>query len=184
MIVRACVLSLAIALPAFADDALWEVVRSEPNIVVFIRHTQSSGGKPLRWDESGQCEGESMLTPEAREHARRIGEAFASRGIKPVVISSPMCRCRDTATIAFGSPPVMDPALREVASADGERLQAYEKKARELIATRRGAVPIVFVNHIPNIDRFTMELVENGELIVGRATASGDVEVLGRMRVP
>src|SRR5216684_1656465 len=96
-----------------------------------------AGGNPLTWDESGSCTGESMLTVEGKAHARKIGEAFVQHGIKPSVISSPMCRCRDTARIAFGEALVTDAALREVASADSERTNAFERKAQSLIATRR-----------------------------------------------
>src|SRR5690349_1062671 len=105
------------ALQALAnDDALWKRLKSEGSLVVLMRHAQPGGGNPLLWDESGNCAGESMLTDDGKAHARRIGEAFASRGIRPSVISSPMCRCRDTARIAFGDALVTDGALREVAS--------------------------------------------------------------------
>jgi hypothetical protein len=40
------------------------------------------------------------------------------------------------------------------------------------------------VSHRPNIDLLTMELVDEGELLVGRANAHGEIEVLGRIRVP
>ncbi len=177
------VLLFALAAPAMADDALWARLKTEPNLVVLMRHAQPRGGNPLTWDESGGCKGESMLTVEGKSHARRIGDAFASRGIVPRVISSPMCRCRDTATIAFGESPVLDGDLREVASADARRAKEFERKAGSLIARHRGAVPVVFVSHRPNIDLLSMELVEEGELLVGRANEKGDIDVLGRIKV-
>src|SRR5258705_13703657 len=170
-------------LQALANDALWEKLKTEANLVVLIRHTQSAGGDPLFWDESGNCKGESMLTVEGKAHARRIGESFAEHGIKPTVISSPMCRCRDTARIAFGETFVTDAALREVASADSERTNAFERKAQSLIATRRGSSPVVFVSHRPNIDLLSLELIGEGELLVGRANAKGELDVLGKIQV-
>ena len=104
-----------------ANDLLWQKLKTEADLVVLMRHTRSAGGNPLTWDESGSCKGESMLTVEGKAHARMIGEAFAKHGIKPSVISSPMCRCRDTARIAFGEALVTDAALREIATADRER---------------------------------------------------------------
>ncbi len=169
---------------AWADDALWHKLKTEPNLVVFMRHTEPAGGNPLAWDESGNCSGESMLTAEGKVHAKRIGEAFSGRGIKPVVISSPMCRCRDTATIAFTGKPVSDGELREVATADAARMKSFERKAQELISLRRGALPVVFVSHRPNIDQLTMELIDSGDLLVGRSSANGEIEVLGRMKIP
>ena len=52
----------AFAHQAVADDALWKKLETESNLVVLMRHTQPAGGNPLTWDESGSCQGESMLT--------------------------------------------------------------------------------------------------------------------------
>jgi phosphohistidine phosphatase SixA len=170
--------------PAWGDDMLWKKLETEPDLVVLMRHTQPAGGNPLAWDESGNCKGEAMLTAGGKEHAKRIGEAFAAHGVKPRVISSPMCRCRDTARIAFGDSLITDESLREVASADSDRVKRFERKAQSLIASHRGPVPVVLVNHRPNIDRLTMELIDEGELLVGRANANGEIDVLGKIKVP
>ena len=172
-----------LALQAGADDLLWEKLRTEANLVVLMRHTQPAGGNPLTWDESGTCEGESMLTAAGKAHAQKIGEEFAKRGLKPTVISSPMCRCRDTARIAFGDAVVTDAALREIATADAERSNAFERKAQSLIGSHRGSSPVVFVSHRPNIDLLSLELIGEGELLVGRANAKGAIDVLGKIAV-
>jgi phosphohistidine phosphatase SixA len=166
-----------------ANELLWQKLRTEADLVVLMRHTQPTGGNPLTWDESGRCEGESMLTVEGKEHARKIGEAFADHGIKASVISSPMCRCRDTARIAFGEAVVTDAALREIATADRERTRAFERKAQSLIAGKRGSSPVVFVSHRPNIDLLSMELVGEGELVVARANENGELTVLGKIQI-
>src|SRR5712664_2962081 len=112
---------LGLAASAYANELLWVRIKMESNIVVLTRHMQSAGGKPLVWDESGGCEGEARLTPEGRTDARVLGHLFSAQSIKAFAISSPMCRCRDTATIAFGDA-LVDPDLREIASADTARL--------------------------------------------------------------
>jgi phosphohistidine phosphatase SixA len=182
--IAAIVLSAALATPAWADEALWQELAKGRNLVVLMRHTEPSGGDPLAWDESGRCAGESMLTSAGRAHAKRIGEAFSRRAIKLTVISSPMCRCRDTAQIAFGRAPLTDGNLREVATADANRMMDFERKAQAMIAAERGAVPVVFVSHRPNIDRLTMELIESGELLIGRASSTGEINVLGKIKIP
>lgn len=168
---------------ACADGWLWARIAAEPNIVVLTRHMQSIGGKPLVWDETGGCQGEARLTAEGRTDSRKLGELFSARSIKPFVISSPMCRCRETATIAFGEA-LVDADLREIASADTSRLRAFDRKATSLLLEHRGRTPIVFVSHRPNIELLTLELVEEGELVVGKVADSGEVEVLGKMRLP
>ena len=55
---------------------------------------------------------------------------------------------------------------------------AYEA----LIASRRGASPVIFVHHRPNIDLLSMELISEGEPIVARSNANGElVVVLGKI---
>ena len=167
---------------AHADEALWLRVAEEPNIVVLTRHMESAGSNPLAGDPSGRCEGEHRLTAKGRADAHKLGRLFAQRSIKPVVITSPMCRCKETADIAFGDSRA-DADLRETASSNAERMRAFERKAAKLLLQHRGKNPVVFVSHRPNIDALTMELVDDGDLLVGRIAADGQVEVLGKMRL-
>ena len=96
-----------------------------------------------------------------------------------------MCRCLETTRIAFGEPVITDAVLREIASADPERTNAFERKAQSLIRQAdRGSSPVVFVSHRPNIDLLSLELIGEGELLVGRANASGEIDVLGKIDVP
>jgi phosphohistidine phosphatase SixA len=176
-------LALVLSAAAHADDALWKRLATEENLVVLMRHANASGGRPLAWDPTGQCLGEMALSAKGRQEAKRLGEAFAARGIAPVVITSPMCRCRETATIAFGDRYETDPLLREIASADASRTSAFEAKAQSMISAARGRKPVVFVSHRPNIDVLSLELVDEGELLVARANGKGEVDVLGRMRI-
>jgi len=176
----------AIAFSSVADELLWDKLRQEANMVVLMRNTESSGNQDgagmLVWDASGRCEGESTLTTEGRSQARKIGLSFAKRGIRPMVISSPMCRCTETAQLAFGQY-LTDPDLRQRPVSDPTGQETFQGRAEALLKQHRGEVPIVFVNHRPNIDSLTMELLGIGELLVGAISADGEVEVLGRIRV-
>ncbi len=174
---------LSVPLHAWASDALWKRLQTEPDLVVVMRHERAGTGNPQTWDSSGQCQGERLLTEAGRAAARRLGEQFRMRQITPVVISSPMCRTRDTAILAFGSA-VTDPELREIGSADPSQKKAFLEKAKQLLQKHRGAKPVVLVSHRPNIDALTFELVSPGELLIGKIGASGEIEVLGRIKPP
>ena len=177
---------LALAFSSVADDLLWDKLRQEANMVVLMRNTDSSGNRDgagmLVWDASGRCEGESTLTREGRSRARKIGSSFAQRGIRPKVISSPMCRCSETAQLAFGHY-LTDPDLRQRPVSDPIGQETFQDRAEALLKQHRGEVPVVFVNHRPNIDSLTMELLGDGELLVGVISEDGEIEVLGRIRV-
>jgi broad specificity phosphatase PhoE len=174
------------SLAAFADESLWEQLQSDPNMVVLMRNAESSGNKDganmLVWDSAGKCSGESTLTVVGREQAKAIGAAFAERGVNPIVISSPMCRCKETARIAFGEY-LTDPGLRQRPTADNEGQEVFQATASALLRRHRGKLPIVFVNHRPNINAMTMELIQIGELLVGAVTEDGQIEVLGKIRL-
>ena len=76
-----------------------------------------------------------------------------------------------------------DPDLRQGSASDPAGLKAFQARARELLRQHRGQTPIVFVNHRPNIDALTMELLGIGDLLVGRISEDGEVEVFGTIQV-
>jgi len=180
------IILLFLSFGALADESLWQKVKQDPNIVVFMRNAESSGNRDgtnmLEWDSSGKCIGESTLTAVGKAQAKRVGEAFEKRGIKPLVISSPMCRCKETAQIAFGEF-LTDPGLRQRPAVDTKGQEVFQEVASEMLIKYRGKSLVVFVNHRPNIDALTMELINIGELLVGIIDENGEIEVLGKIRL-
>jgi len=171
---------------ATADESLWRMLKQDPNMIVLMRNSESSGNRDganmLNWDASGECKGESTLTDDGKAHARKIGAAFSKHGIRPKAISSPMCRCTETAEIAFGEY-LTAPELRQKPSEDTQGQDAFQAKAGELLGIHRGSTPIAFVNHRPNIDSLTLELIDIGDLLIGVVAESGEIEVVGKIRV-
>lgn len=171
---------------AFAEETLWNKLQSEPGMIVLMRNTQSSGNldgaNMLAWDASGQCKGESTLTSSGKAHAQKIGAAFASHGIKPVVISSPMCRCTETAQIAFKDY-ITHPDLRQRSDEDLNEQDDFQAITTRLLTKHRGKTPIVFINHRPNIDALTLELLDIGDLLIGSITETGEITVVGKIMI-
>ena len=169
---------------ASADDQLWSTFKTEKNLVVLMRHMHARGGNPLTWDETGNCDGESELTNRGRAHARRVGEAFKAHVIKiGAILSSPMCRCRQTVEEAFGGEFFTDPVLREIASANDDGRRLFEERARKLIAKYRGDAPVVFVSHRPNIDLLAVELIKIEEMLVAKSDENGELEIVGKLNI-
>src|SRR5882672_4655484 len=100
------VLALAFAaasLPAFANEQLWSLLKGD-GLVVLMRHTITTPGvgdpPGMKVDD---CSTQRNLTEEGRRHAKLIGEAWRAHGAQvSKVMSSPMCRCLETARLAFG----------------------------------------------------------------------------------
>lgn len=88
----------------FADDAAVVRALKSGGYVIVIRHTKTD---PAQNDASpgdfSDCASQRNLTEEGRADAAAMGKAFESLKI-PVadVLSSPFCRCKETAQLAFG----------------------------------------------------------------------------------
>lgn len=149
--------------------------------VIFFRHGKT---EMLAKDQDGgawpDCSWQRNLSPMGREAAREMGEAFRLLEI-PVgeVLSSPYCRCMDTAQLAFGRVEAV-PALAPSASGSpGSGMRAAGQALRELLA--RDVPPgtnTVVVAHIFNALGALGRIPEEGEAFVIRRNAAGDPEIV------
>ena len=91
-----------------------------PGSVVVLRHSFAPGGFDPPDARLDDCSTQRNLDERGRAQARRIGDAFRQNGVAVgAVLSSPRCRCLDTARLAFGQAQPWDPlqgALNDTAS--------------------------------------------------------------------
>lgn len=170
---------------SIAQQDLWKVVRERPNIVIVMRHTEVGRGNGTTFDPTGQCQGELMLTSKGRAEATEIGKAFVAQGLGPDrlhVVSSAMCRNRDTAMLAFGKAE-LDPALREFFSGGGGRMNEALDAAEAAVRRLRGPRPVVVLTHLPNIDAMTGEQPDHNQAVVAESDAKGQLTTLGVLRL-
>lgn len=185
----AWLLALVITLwnsPAAAADGdqLWGLLRGGGHVVL-IRHaiTTPGVGDPagFRLDD---CATQRNLTDEGRAHARRLGEAFRTRGI-PVdrVLSSPWCRCLETARLAFNGSPEVSTPLSNVFG----RPEARDGQVRQL-QPLLGAPPargnLVMVSHGSTIQAVTGINPATAEMVIVTPQGGGRFAVAGRLSVP
>jgi phosphohistidine phosphatase SixA len=170
---------------AMAQQDLWRVVRERPNIVIVMRHTETGRGSGTAFDASGQCAGELMLTARGRRDAEAIGKVFAAQGLGPErlnVVSSAMCRNRDTAMLAFGKAE-LDPALRESFSGAAGRMNEMMDAAEAHVRRLRGAKPLILLTHLPNIDALTGEQPDHHHAVVTESDEKGQLTTLGLLEL-
>src|SRR5437660_4455644 len=99
-VVAAVVCAVSVS-PAQAES-VWDALRA-PGSVVVIRHSYAPGGFDPPDARLEDCSTQRNLDENGRAQARRIGEAFRKNAIAVgKVLSSPRCRCLDTARLAFG----------------------------------------------------------------------------------
>ena len=182
--VRIAALLLAlIVFPAVASDELWDLLRGGGQVVL-IRHplTDPGFGDPQGF-RLEDCSTQRNLSEEGREHAKRIGEAFRLHRV-PVdrVISSPWCRCVETASLAFGSVE-LSTALANLFG----RSESRQKQVAELTAMASAPRPggnLVLITHGSTILALTRIPVNMGEIMVLTPQGEGRFALAGRFNVP
>jgi broad specificity phosphatase PhoE len=171
--------ALLAASPAPADEKLWQLLKGGGQVVL-IRHTittPGAGDPPgMRLDD---CSTQRNLTDEGRRHARRIGDKWRARGI-PIerVVSSPWCRCLETARLAFGREPEVSDALSNLFGRPENREQQVGQ-LRNLISSQSGRGNLVLVTHGSTIAALTRISPGTGEMVI-----MSQGQVAGRLSVP
>ena len=176
-------LLLSISAPVRADPVA-DALRAG-GVAVLIRHATAPGTNDPEGFKIGDCTTQRNLSEEGREEARRIGVNLKSIGLVPgEVLTSQWCRCRDTASLAFGT--ARDwPALNSfVSTREKESAQVAEVSAR-IARIRPGDKPIVLVTHQVVITAISGAFPQSGEAVIVAPTHKVGKEtltIIGRIR--
>ncbi|MDF2464481.1 MAG: histidine phosphatase family protein [Ramlibacter sp.] len=183
-IAAALLLAMSAISAARADESLWSLLKGGGQVVL-MRHALTTPGVG---DPEGMrladCATQRNLSDEGRAHARVVGEAFRARAI-PVaqVLSSPWCRCLETARLAFGTEPQASPALGNLfGRADPQGRQIGQM--RTLVSRRPSGGNLVLVSHGSTILALTGVSPATGEMVVVTPQGDGKFVVAGRLEVP
>ena len=148
-VVAACALALSLLAPPglAADDSKGWTALLEGGHVALIRHGHAPpgyGGDPPGF-KIDDCKTQRNLDELGRQQARALGDAFRSRGVRVErVLSSPWCRCLETARLmAVGSVESTWALVPDTAPFARVRLT----ELKELVSTWRGSGTLVLVTH-------------------------------------
>ncbi len=161
-----------------ADDKLWETLRLGGQVVL-VRHaiTDPGVGDPpgMRLED---CATQRNLSDEGRAHARRIGEALRKRQI-PIgrVLSSPWCRCLETAKLAFGRAEASEPLSNLFGR--HEKREAQVRGMRQLIKAEQAN--LILVSHGSTISALTGISPGTGEMVILTPKGQGSFSLRGRI---
>jgi phosphohistidine phosphatase SixA len=181
-VLAVALLLLAVRPAAAADETTWKLLAGGGQAVL-IRHaitTPGVGDPPgMRLAE---CSTQRNLTDEGRAHARRVGEAFRARKI-PVdrVMSSPWCRCLETARLAF-SPPEVWTALGNLFDRPQNRAEQVAQMQAFIGGLRRSG-NVVLVSHGSTISALTGINPDPAEMVVLTPQGGTRFTVAGRLAV-
>ena len=174
---------LLLVLPsgATADERLWTLLKGGGHVVL-IRHgltTPGVGDPPeFRLDD---CRTQRNLIDEGRRESQQVGEAFRARKI-PVarVLSSPWCRCVETARLAFGGSETWPPLSNLFGRSENREEQVRQMRARVSEAPQGGN--LVLVTHGSTIAALTGINPDTAEMVVVTPQGGGRFAVAGRIR--
>lgn len=166
-----------------ASEPLWALLKGGGQVIL-VRHTITTAGAGdppgMRLDD---CSTQRNLTDEGRRHARQIGAAFRARGIAvDRVLSSPWCRCLETARLAFGKAEVSPPLGNLFGRLENRDQQVREMQA--LVGAPPGKANLVLVSHGSTILALTGISPDTGEMVIVTPQGAGGFAVAGRLQVP
>lgn len=167
---------------ARADDAAnaWKALRAG-GYVALMRHADAPGGfgdpPGFRVDD---CATQRNLSPRGRADAEKIGARLKSEGVAfEKILSSPWCRCIDTARLLNIGPVATEATFGNVVVLRDQR-DSLTAGARALIGKWTGQGNLLVATHGANIQALTGVSPASGEIVVVRG-GSGGAEPVGRL---
>ena len=172
----------AVAPPVRADEAVWPLLQAGGHVVL-LRHavTDPGVGDPPAF-QLGNCSTQRNLSEQGRGDARRLGEALRQRRV-PVakVLSSPWCRCLETARLVFGQEAEVQPALGNLFGRP-EREAAQVAELRRLASRPVAGGNLFLVTHGSTTYALTGVSPGTGEMVILKPQQDG-FRVAGRLAV-
>ncbi len=181
--VRLFTLLVALAWSPFAladEAALWALLQKGGQVVL-IRHalTTAGVGDPPGM-ALGDCTTQRNLNDEGRAQARQLGAALRARGVAVGrLLSSPWCRCVETARLAFGQTPELVTALGNLFDRP-QRVAGQVAELEPLLSQPPVVGNTVLVSHGSTIQALTGISPATTEMVVLTPQGSG-FTVAGRL---
>lgn len=186
---RIAVIFLAVLLAHFGaiqsvganEAAAWRALRDGGHVAL-MRHADAPGGAG---DPPGfkleDCATQRNLSAKGRTDAAAIGARLKAEKIAiETLLSSPWCRCVDTARLMDLGPVTVEPAFSNIVVLT-ERRAAIIEAGRTLIGGWTGQGTLLVVTHGANISALTGTAPASGEIVVVRIGAGGAIEPVGRI---
>lgn len=166
-----------------ADPALARAMK-RGGLVLVVRHAATNLSMP---DQDrvvlSDCRTQRNLNAQGREDARTIGRGARRLRLRiENVLSSPFCRTRETARLAFGRFRISQALLNTIDARHDARWRRQIRTARRLLGTKPApGMLTVLVTHGSVVGDTTGQTLEEGETLVFRPLGSSRFRLLGRI---
>jgi phosphohistidine phosphatase SixA len=166
-----------------ADPALARAMK-RGGLVLVVRHAATNLSMP---DQDrvvlSDCRTQRNLNAQGREDARTIGRGARRLKLRiGNVLSSPFCRTRETARLAFGRFRISQALLNTIDAKHDASWRRQIRAARRLLGTKPApGMLTVLVTHGSVVGDTTGQTLDEGETLVFRPLGSSRFRLLGRM---
>ncbi len=170
--------------PARADEtAAWAALHLGGHVAL-MRHTDAPGGfgdpPGFRLDD---CATQRNLSEKGRDDAKAAGAKLKAERITiGKLLSSPWCRCIDTARLMDLGPMEIAPTFSNVVVLRDQRATLTEG-ARAVIGGWKGPGTLLVVTHGANIQALIGYNPASGETVVVAAGPDGAIREVGRIPI-
>jgi phosphohistidine phosphatase SixA len=149
-----------------SDATAFARLVAQGGCAVLIRHAQTESGigdpPGYRLDN---CSSQRQLSAAGQAQSERMGQWFAARQLKPsAVLSSQWCRCKDTASLAFGM--VTEWTALNSTFDQSAKQPAQTSQLRERLRQIKPGQFEVWLTHQVNMTALTREYPAMGEAFV------------------
>jgi phosphohistidine phosphatase SixA len=141
-----------------------------------MRHADAPGYSDPEGFDLKNCATQRNLGENGRQQARELGEWLKAMGISYArILSSPWCRCQDTANLLNLGSVQTEHSLGsffENRSAENKQMHQLRQKiqAELMHATEK---PLILVTHQVNIQAFTGISVSSGQIVLVEVSSDG-----------
>lgn len=170
--------------PALADPAAWAALRQD-GAIALMRHADAPGFADPPGFRLEDCATQRNLSDKGRSEAARVGAMLRREGVAFArVVSSPWCRCLDTARLMAVGAVAVEPAFSNIVVLSDRRAEILDA-GRAALRAWNGPGVLLVVTHGANIQALTGgRHPASGEIVVVRAAGDGGLRELGRLPVP
>jgi phosphohistidine phosphatase SixA len=173
---RALALLFAFWFTGFAHAGSLSEQLKKPGYALLMRHALAPGvGDPAGF-KLGDCSTQRYLDAEGRQQAVRIGAWLREQGVvSALVLSSPWCRCQDTAALLGLGAPEIESVLSSFFDEPEHALDFLRDLQQRLVhfGQRKGDKALVLVTHHVKILGYMGENVGSGEMVLVHFDAQG-----------
>ena len=144
--------------------------------VLLMRHADAPGYGDPKGYQLDKCSTQRNLGELGKRQSVLIGEWLSGQGITSAkVMSSPWCRCLDTAKLINKGTATISPALGSFfddMSLEKQQTQDLEKLIQSQLNSNP-KVPLILVTHHVNIQAYTGKVVDVGDMVLVKVDKNG-----------